>query len=288
MQKWYNGYRIGSSVNVYNPWSVLNYIANKGKLAPYWVNTSDNALVKELMTHGSDDLKADLEQLLNGKTIEKKIEEGVVFADLEKKPNTVWALLFFTGYLTLEKAFVYGTDCHLRIPNIEVEELYKSMIFDWFEETIHETKYKELLNSLVRGDVDTFSRIFNDFLNSSLSLFDVTAEEPEKTYHAFILGMLVGLRNRYEVKSNRESGYGRYDVMLIPKNQTDLGILMEFKKVGSSEKTTLETAVKSALKQIDDKNYAQELFDRGVKRVLSLGFAFKKKKVLIRSKLIEK
>lgn len=119
---------------------------------------------------------------------------------------------------------------------------------------------------------------------SSVSLFDVGTEEPEKIYHAFVLGMLIGLKDKYEVKSNRESGYGRYDVMLIPKNPNDLGIIMEFKKVDRFEKITLEKAVASALKQIEEKNYAQELKDRGVNRILVLGFAFKAKKVLIRSK----
>lgn len=286
IRQWYNGYRIGSCSGIYNPWSVLNCISNRGALAPYWVSTSENTLVKQLIAQGKDDLKVDVEELMKGGVIEKNIEEGLVFADLEKNPDVVWALLLFSGYLTLDATPVYGTPAALRIPNIEVEELYKSMVLEWFKATIHDTKYRELLNSLTSGDVDTFSRIFKGFLASSVSLFDVTAEEPEKTYHAFVLGMLVGLKNRYEVRSNRESGYGRYDVMLIPKDPHELGILLEFKKVDPSEKTTLETAVKSALKQIEDRNYAQELIDRGVKRILYLGFAFKSKKVLIRSKLV--
>jgi hypothetical protein len=281
IRQWYDGYRIGSCEGIYNPWSVLNCISEKGTLAPYWVNTSENALVKQLIAHGKSDLKTDIEELLNGGVIEKRIEEGVVFADLEKNPDTIWALLLFSGYLTLDATPVHGKPCKLRLPNIEVKELYASMVLDWFESTIHDTKYRELLDSLVNGDVATFSRIFKNFLDSSVSLFDVTAEEPEKTYHAFVLGMLVGLKDRYEVKSNRESGYGRYDVMLIPKDPADLGLVMEFKKVDSSEKTSLETAAKSALKQIDDKNYTQELLDRGVNRILYLGLAFKSKKVLI-------
>ncbi|MGZ3733253.1 MAG: AAA family ATPase, partial [Parachlamydiaceae bacterium] len=216
IRKWYNGYQIGSSSGIYNPWSVLNCIANKGALAPYWVNTSENALVKELIAQGKDDMKADVEQLMKGGVVEKNIEEEIVFADLEKRPNTVWALLLFSGYLTLGATPVYGKPCQLRIPNREVEEFYQSMVLNWFESTIHETKYRELLNSLIKGDVDTFSQIFQEFLLSSVSVFDVGTEEAEKIYHAFILGMLVGLKDRYEVKSNRESGYGRYDVMLIP------------------------------------------------------------------------
>lgn len=284
IRNWYNGYQIGISTGIYNPWSVLNCIANKGALAPYWVNTSDNALIKQLITQGTNHLKADIEQLMEGGIIEKTIEEGVVFSDLERKSNVVWALLLFSGYLTIDAAPVYGTPCRLRIPNVEVGELYKSMILEWFEITINETKYGELLNSLTQGNIDIFSRIFREFLTSSVSLFDVGANEPEKIYHALVLGMLVGLKNSYEVKSNRESGYGRYDVMLIPKDSSALGIVMEFKKVDRFEKITLEKAATSALKQIEEKNYAQELVDQGVNRILYLGFAFKAKKVLIQHK----
>lgn len=283
-RKWYNGYRIGSSTNIYNPWSVLNCIANRGTLAPYWVNTSENALMKKLIAQGTGEFKADIEQLLKNGTIEKNIEEGVVFSELHHSPNALWSLLLYCGYLTLDKAPIYGKSCHLRIPNVEVDKLFKSMIVSWFEQSIHEYKYRLLFASLTSGDIDTFSQIFQEFMLSSVSVFDVPSEDSEKIYHGFILGMLIGLSDRYEVKSNRESGLGRYDVMLIPKNPNDLGIIMEFKKIGRFEKTTLEAAVESALKQIEDKQYAQELIDRGVKRILYLGFGFEGKEVLIRSK----
>lgn len=286
MRKWYNGYRIGSCEEIYNPWSVLNCIANKGALAPYWVNTSDNALMKQLITNGTDDIKADIEELLKGGTIDKTIDEGIVFSNLENSPNAIWPLLLFSGYLTIAATPLYGTPCSLRIPNTEVSELYKSTILDWFEKSIHEPKYRLLLSSLIKGDIDTFSLIFQEFLLSSVSVFDVTHQEPEKIYHAFILGMLLGLRDTHEVKSNRESGYGRYDVMLIPKNSKDLGIIMEFKKIGNFEKIDLEQAVDSALRQIKDKKYDQELLDRGVNRILHLGLAFEGRRVLIRAKFI--
>ncbi len=282
--QWYDGYRIGSCTKIYNPWSVLNCISKKGSLAPYWVNTSDNALMKQLITKGTDDLKADIEELLKGGIIEKKIEEGIVFTDLGKNANTLWSLLLFSGYLTLAATPAYGVPCKLRIPNIEVGELYKSLVLEWFEKSIHEAKYHLLLNSLITGDIDTFSQIFQEFLISSVSVFDVPADESEKIYHAFVLGMLVGLKERYEVKSNRESGLGRYDVTLIPKNSSDLGIIMEFKKISPFKKTDLETTVNSALEQIEEKQYAQELLDRGVQRILYLGFAFEGRQVLIRHK----
>ena len=282
--EWYDGYRIGSCKGIYNPWSVLKCIDSEGALAPYWVNTSDNALMKQLITRGTDELKADIEELLRGGIIEKTIEEGIVFPDLEKKPDTVWSLLLFSGYLTLDATPSYGIPCRLRIPNIEVTELYKSMILEWFKTSIQEPKYRMLLNSLIGGDMETFSQIFREFLLSSVSVFDVPAEESEKIYHAFILGMLIGLKDRYEVKSNRESGLGRYDVILIPKNLNDLGIIMEFKKISPFKKMDLETAVDSALKQIEDKQYSQELLDRGIQHILYIGFAFEGKEVLIRHK----
>ena len=285
MRQWYNGYRIGSCSGIYNPWSVLNYIANEGKLAPYWVNTSENTLMKQLIAQGTDDFKADLEELLKEGVIGKNIDEGIVFPQLHQSPTAVWSLLLYCGYLTLDETPSYGTPCRLRIPNTEVKMLYKTMILDWFEQSIHERKYQMLLSSLTTGDSDTFSRIFQEFMLSSVSVFDVPAEESEKIYHGFVLGMLIGLGDRYEVKSNRESGLGRYDVMIIPKNPNELGIVMEFKKIDRFEKITLEAAVESALVQIETKHYAQELKSRGIKRILYLGFAFHGKEVLIRSKL---
>lgn len=282
IRQWYNGYRIGTCSGIYNPWSVLTCIAEKGALAPYWVNTSENALVKQLLTRGSDDFKADLEELIQGRTIQKTLDEGIVFSDLETSPASVWALLLFSGYLTLAAPYSYGTPTALRIPNKEVYELYQSTVMDWFRKTIHDTKYRQLLQSLVEGDVSTFSQIFQEFLFSCVSVFDLGGDEPEKVYHALVLGLLLGLRGRYEVKSNRESGYGRYDVMLIPVNPKELGIILEFKKIGPFDSSTLEEGVASALKQIEDKCYAQELLDRNIPNILYLGLAFKGKQVLIR------
>lgn len=287
ISQWYDGYRIGSCAGIHNPWSVLNCIAKAGALSPYWVNTSDNALMKHLIARGTDDLKADIEVLLKGGIVEKSIEEGIIFPSLDQNPNSVWSLLLYSGYLTIANTPSYGVPCQLQIPNIEVGELYRTMILDWFKVTLHEHKYRLLLSSLVSGDIDTFSQLFKEFMLSSVSVFDVSAEESEKIYHAFILGMLISLKDQYEVKSNRESGLGRYDVILIPKDQNRLGIIMEFKKVGRFENISLEEAVASALKQIEDRLYAQELLDRGVEQILYLGFAFEGKNVLIRSKLRE-
>ena len=284
IMEWYDGYRIGSCTGIHNPWSVLSCIAEKGNLAPYWVNTSDNALMKRLIARGGDDLKMDVEELLKGHVIEKTVDEGIVFSELEQSSTAVWSLLLYCGYLTLDAPPVDDVPCKLKIPNIEVGRLYRTMISGWFSTTLQESKYRYLLSSLTSGDIDTFSRLFQEFIISSASVFDIPFEESEKIYHVFVLGMLVGLKDQYEVKSNRESGFGRYDVMLIPKDKNGLGIIMEFKKIDAYDKIDLEKAVTLALKQIEDKRYAQDLLDAGVTNILYLGLAFEGKNVLIRSK----
>ena len=193
-------------------------------------------------------------------------------------------MLLYSGYLTLDASPLDDVPCELKIPNIEVGRLYRNMVLEWFAETINEDNYRFLLTSLTTGDIETFSDLFQEFILSSASAFDIPFEESEKIYHVFVLSMLVGLKDTYEVKSNRESGFGRYDVMLIPKNKNALGIVMEFKKIRPNVKIDLEAAVTMALKQIEDKKYAQELLDAGVTNILYLGLAFEGKNVLIRSK----
>lgn len=288
MRKWYDGYRIGSCADIYNPWSVLTCIKNNGTFMPYWVNTSDNALMKQLITQGPGDLKSDIEALLLGGVIEQEIEEDIVFPELLKSPHAVWSLLLYSGYLSLDSKPSYGIPCRLRIPNFEVHELYQSTILEWFKKSIHQTKYRQLLESLTKGDVDSFSQLFQEFMLSSVSIFDVPTGDAENIYHAFVLGMLIGLKDTHEVKSNRESGLGRYDVMVIPKQIQNLGIVMEFKKIGRFENIDLEAAAQSAMTQIEERKYAQELYDRGIEQILYLAFAFQGKQVLIRSKFIQK
>ncbi|MBS0622137.1 MAG: AAA family ATPase [Verrucomicrobia bacterium] len=280
-REWYDGYRIGSCADLYNPWSVLNCIAEKGELAPYWVNTSTNALIKEVVAQGGGDLKSDFEILLQGGSISQAIEEGTIFSDLRRDSGSIWMLLLYSGYLTIDAKPTYGTPCPLRIPNREIYELYQLMVIEWFSKSITLFHYHALLNSLTEGDVATFSQLFQEFMISSVSVFDVPAEESEKIYHAFVLGLLIGLKDRYTIKSNREGGFGRYDVMLFPKNPQGLGIVMEFKKAGRSE--SLEQAAEAALQQIAEKQYAQELQEQKVSRILCLGLAFKGKEVHIES-----
>lgn len=271
---WYNGYMF-DEVLVYNPWSIINFIKKQCRLAPYWVNTSQNALINELLAEGMNEIKEDFELLLSGKTIDKSIEEDIVLGDVRKNPDVVWNLLLFSGYLTFtnkkweKRHLVYS----LKIPNQEVSYIFEKIISSWFSKSIGSKNYELMLKSLTDGDVETFTEKFQEFLLSSISFFDVGGKKPEKVYHAFVLGMLLSLGDSYDVKSNRESGHGRYDVILIPHDSSALGIVIEF-KVAKKKELNLEESAQEALEQIERKGYVQELNDRGIKKHLLIGMAF--------------
>lgn len=282
VQTWYNGYLIGAH-RLYNPWSLLQFVANSGQFMPYWVNTSDNAIVKQLITRGGATLKNDLELLLQGHELTKPIQEGVEFRNLDTDTDAVWTMLLYSGYLTMNAAPLFGREMtvKLKIPNNEVRSLYETIVRSWFINTVSEETFSLFLQSVTSGDVATFEELFQIFLVSAMSYYDIGSEEPEKVYHAFVLGMLLALRDSYEVRSNRESGFGRYDVLLIPHDVTKLGVIFEFKKVNPA-KESLEDAADLAVQQIIDKHYAVELYDRGIQQVLALGIAFLQKKVVVK------
>ena len=284
LKNWYNGYIFGDRV-IYNPWSVLNYIKRwKDGFKPYWTSTSSNDLVKMLVTKGGADLKGDLEELIKGNSIEKRINEDIVMGEIDKDTENVWSFLLFSGYLKVVKKRLDMGEmyCNLSIPNMEVNYLYRQIILGWFKESINNDKFNIMLKSLVTGDIKTFGKILKNFVENSMSYFDAAGSESEKVYHAFVLGMLLGLGDNYEVKSNRESGYGRYDVMVIPKNISKIGIVIEFKKVDEDDEEDLEKAADAALKQIKDKDYKSELIEKGIKNIIELGIAFEGKKVLVK------
>ncbi|OBR95012.1 putative AAA-ATPase [Clostridium ragsdalei P11] len=284
LTNWYNGYIFGDRV-IYNPWSVLNYVKRwKDGFKPYWTNTSSNDLVKTLVTKGGADLKGDLEELIKGRSIEKRINEDIVMGEIDKNTENVWSFLLFSGYLKVVKKRIDMGEmyCNLSIPNMEVNYLYRQIILGWFKESINNDKFNIMLKSLVTGDIKTFGKILKDFVKNSMSYFDAAGSESEKVYHAFVLGMLLGLGDNYEVKSNRESGYGRYDVMVIPKDISKIGIVIEFKKVDEDDEEDLEKAADSALKQIRDKDYKSELIEKDIKNIIELGIAFEGKKVLVK------
>ncbi|MCF7800078.1 ATP-binding protein [Candidatus Babeliales bacterium] len=285
VKKWYDGYNFGGH-KIYNPWSIINFASDKGTLIIYWVNTSDNQLIRDLITNGDESLKSDIEGIIAGINNKHVINDNIVFQDINKINSATFNLLLFSGYLTVSDIkYDENRDVFLgklSIPNVEIRGLYKNIIIYWFENSINFNKYKAMLKNLISGNIEEFTNYFTDFVASSFSSFDLPENESEKVYHAFVLGMLVSLSKDYLVKSNRESGYGRYDVILIPRDKNKFGIVIEFKK--ADEKESIENAVQDALKQIKEKNYVQELKDLEIKNILNLGIAFKGKQVKILKK----
>lgn len=288
LQAWYNGYQSGPCT-VYNPWSILNFIKHHGTLRPYWINTSGNDIIKSLLEKGSADVKKDLERLLLRETIKKPLCEDIVFSALAINSEVLWTFLFSSGYLTFNKVQLEGLTTYVdfKIPNAEVAAFFERTILGWFPQGETAPGSHEMLKSLISGDIATFTRIFKDCALTSFSYFDVTGKEPEKFYHAFVLGLLVTLSDRYEIKSNRESGYGRYDVMLLPRDTSALGIVIEFKSVDVDSGDSLEVAVAAALRQIEEKRYIQELLSRGIATSLAIAIAFKGKELRIAAKALE-
>lgn len=283
VRAWYDGYTFGQT-KVYNPWSVIQCAYQRGLFKSYWLNTSDNTLIKRLMARGGVDLKKELELLLDDQPMIKEIDEGIVFPGIEKHNRAIWSLMLYSGYVTYsQQELIEGiTYCTLKIPNKEIKILYKSLIQEIFESSLESEKTILILQALTTGEIQLFQDLLQEFIINSMSTFDLNADEPEKSYHLFILGLLVLLSDTYEVKSNRESGLGRYDIMLIPRKAQKLGIIIEFKKVWPYRNETLEEAADAALKQIQERHYAQELKSRGIADILFLGIAFQGKKVLVK------
>lgn len=283
VKSWYNGYMFGGKV-IYNPWSVLNYIKNNSQgFLPYWINSSGNELIKRLLSRGTKETKECLEELIKGKTITKIVDDHIVMKDVDEDEENIWSFLTMSGYLKpVKQELIRGKiKCDLKIPNEEVHIFYENLIVKWFKESLTSQNYNTMLKALITKDVETFDDIFTEFIVRSMSYFDVSGEEPEKVYHAFVLGMIVSLNDKYQVKSNRESGYGRYDVMLIPKDITKTGIIIEFKKIKETKPKTIESGVKEALEQIEKQKYESELRERNITDILKLAIVFKGKDVRI-------
>jgi len=282
VKNWYNGYMFGKTT-IYNPWSIIQCADERGLLKPYWLNTSDNLLVKKLLASANQEVKSELELLLADKTITTIINDAIVFPGMENNDEAIWSLLLFTGYLavTKQKLVVGKKICTLSIPNQEIRILYADLVKEIFQTTLSRSKTTNLLTSLVEGDSEAFATALQEFIAKSMSAFDFTKEEPEKSYHLFILGLLIYLSDTHEIKSNRESGYGRYDIMIIPRKTNKLGIIIEFKKTAPKE--TLKKACERALEQIHTKKYIHEMQDRGIKKIQLLGIACQGKKILVKA-----
>ena len=286
VKDWYDGFTFGGVPDIYNPWSITNYL-DSGRFAPYWTNTSGNALISKIVREGDADLKSDFEVLLSGGSVEKRFDEQVSFDELGRRPGAVWGLLVAGGYLRIETAGSADADeSMLKITNHEVALSFDGMVRGWFD--MVSSRYNAFVRALLAGDLDAMNVYMNDVALDTFSTFDTgkraSGLEPERFYHGFVLGLLVELRGRYLIRSNRESGFGRYDVLLEPVSpKVDDGVVLEFKVHNPRKEATLEDTVSAAKQQIADKRYANELEAKGLapERIHAYGFAFEGKRVLI-------
>ncbi len=281
---WYNGYRFGD-VTVFNPWSLINYVSEQPEFpSPYWANTSSNDILKELVMDGGVSLRDEVEKLIRGGIIESRIDENIVLPELKGSRKYIYSLLFFSGYLKCdEQRFVDDQlKCILSIPNREVRFIYREIISSWIEKSFENEKLNLMLRALVDGNIDLFSRLLNEFVITTLSYFDAKGKNPEAVYQAFILGMLLNLGNDYEISSNRELGYGRYDVLVLPRDVKRPAVILEMKSIAGFYEEESEKAIKDALRSIEERGYDKELIVRGYDHVLKLAVVSDGKKVWVR------
>lgn len=290
VKKWYDGFTFGPHKDIYNPWSITSYL-DKKRLAPYWASTSSNGLVSRLLQAASAEIKELMEELLRGGDIVVNFDEQIVFNQLDTNESAIWSLLVAGGYLKVDEVEYRGELLepwyHLSITNLETMSMFSGMFKGWFGAAA--SNYNRFIAAVVSGDVEAMNAYMNRISMEVFSYFDVGGDsssgEPERFYHGFVLGLMVEQAERYEVRSNRESGFGRYDVMLIPKKDNLPAIVMEFKVRNPGREQTLEATAQSALNQIEDKNYDAELVARGIpcERIRHYGLAFEGKRVLISS-----
>ena len=290
---WYDGFTFGKSKDIYNPWSIINFLDEKN-YKTYWADSSSNGLINSLVKTGSSYIKMMMETLLKGETIDVPIDEQIVFSQLDYSEDAVWSLMLASGYLKVissdkltgdrTKSVMYK----LALTNFEIKLMFEDMILRWFSPAKNETN--EFIKALICGDIESMNAYMNKVALKTISYFDTgnvpSDEEPERFFHGFVLGLMVDQSENYIITSNRESGFGRYDIMLEPKDKQSQkypGIVIEFKVINPRKENSLEETVEAALKQIEEKNYDAELINRGVneENIHHYGFAFKSKEVLI-------
>ena len=274
-------------IDIYNPWSITKYL-DTGKFDSYWVNTSSNSLIDKLIQGGTSDIKIAMEDLLEGKTIETAIDEEIIFEQLENNSAAVWSLLLACGYLKVNKASKDGAGGNyiLSLTNFEVQNMFRRMIQGWFGNV--SVRYNDFIKALLSDDLDYMNQYMNQVAMQTFSFFDTgkkaeEQEEPERFYHGFVLGLMVDLADKYRITSNRESGLGRYDIMMEPLEKNKRAYVIEFKVHKAKREKDLEETAQNALQQIAERNYDAELMARGIRKenIRHLGFAFWGKKVLI-------
>ena len=292
VKAWYDGFVFGKERDIYNPWSIINYL-DKKEYRTYWADSSSNGLVSKLIQQGSSKTKIIMGELLDGKSIKTKLDEQIVFDQLDGNTEAIWSLLLASGYLKVDYfdfAKANGNNIYeLSLTNFEVKKMFEKMIDNWFK--TRDDSSSEFVGALLKGDLEAMNYYINEITANIFSCFDVAGKEesrirPENFYHGFVLGLMVDQSENYIITSNRESGFGRYDIMLEPidkNNDKYPGIIIEFKVINSRKENSLEETVKAALNQIEEKNYDAELIKRGVNKenIHHYGFAFKGKEVLI-------
>lgn len=292
VKRWYDGFIFGTHKDIYNPWSILNYLDSQ-QYTTYWANTSANSLVGKLVREGNRDIKEKFEKLLCGECIWTEIDEQIVYNQLNGSEEAVWSLLLASGYLKvlsyesyLDIGERFAPRYQLALTNLEVKIMFQRMIHDWFVPV--KSEYNDFVRAMFIGDVDAMNEYMNRVALQTFSYFDTgeraSGAEPERFYHGFVLGLLVDLQGSYYVKSNRESGFGRYDVMLEPKKPgKDPAVILEFKVRSTRKENSLDETAQSALAQIKDRKYSEELKEKGIagEQIKEYGFAFEGKNVLI-------
>lgn len=292
VKQWYDGFTFGRHTDIYNPWSITKFLSSNGEYNPYWADTSGNGLVNSLIQTGSDSIKQTMEILINGGSFETQIDEQVIFNQLDNDESAIWSLLLAAGYLCIRKFEYVGESktkvYNLALTNYEVKLMFQKMIRGWFNGT--RKVYNEFIKSLLDGNVKRMNTFMNKVALDTFSSFDAgnhpsEYSEPERFYHGFVLGMAVDLADRYKILSNRESGYGRYDVMIEPVDRSQKAFIFEFKVQDiDDDEVTLEDTAINALSQIQEKNYEATLIADGISQenIRKYGFAFCGKKCLIK------
>ncbi len=292
VKHWYDGFIFGSHTDIYNPWSITSFVKNNGKYSAYWVNTSSNGLLHSLVQTGKAEMKKTIETLIRGGSFQTMLDEQIVFNQLGSSETALWSLLLATGYLKVVAAETVGERKKevftLTLTNLEVSILFENMVNSWFRDNTR-IPYNDFIKAMLLDDVDSMNEFMNDIALASFSNFDVSKsasskDAPERFYHGFVLGLIVDLADRFTIKSNRESGFGRYDIMLKPHNQEkDCAYIIEFKVHKPRKEKDLEQTLANARLQIEEKQYEAELTAEGIapERIRKYGIVFRGKECLI-------